>query len=93
MDAHKANIGEKENLVEYLRLCWASGNASESGIEIEDENVLEAFEPHPNLETIYFPFWMSNPTLQRIDTIKISYCEHCVRLPQLGELPLLESCF
>lgn len=61
MDANKANLSEKENLQE-LTLKW-EGKRTSKLLEDVDEKILEALEPHPNIETIeiygfsgrYFP--------------------------------------
>ncbi|KAL9171783.1 hypothetical protein ABFS82_03G002900 [Erythranthe guttata] len=101
-DAKKANLAEKENLG-CLCLNWGSDDsyvpkAREEDIDIH-EKVLEALEPHPNLESLVicgfggrcFPFWMSNSTLERVVEIRISDCVNCSHLPQLGELPHLKT--
>ncbi|KAL7159858.1 hypothetical protein ABFS83_01G055100 [Erythranthe nasuta] len=103
-DAKKANLAEKEN-IRHLYLKWehenttASKSSGEEDIE-RDEKVLEALEPHPDLETLdikgfrgrHFPVWMSNSTLARLVEIYIKSCYKCLHLPQvLGELPHLKS--
>ncbi|EYU23338.1 hypothetical protein MIMGU_mgv1a019519mg [Erythranthe guttata] len=65
MDAKKANLAEKTNLL-HLKLHWL-WESMEEDIAI-DEKVLEALEPHPNLETLdikgfrgrCFPVWISS---------------------------------
>ncbi|KAL7122715.1 hypothetical protein ACP275_01G060900 [Erythranthe tilingii] len=103
-DAKKANLAEKENL-RHLYLVWkhenttASKSSGEEDIE-RGEKVLEALEPHPNLEKLeikrfrgrHFPVWMSNSTLAKLVEIYIEGCDNCLHLPQvLGELPHLKS--
>ncbi|KAL9172054.1 hypothetical protein ABFS82_03G020200 [Erythranthe guttata] len=99
VDANKANLREKKNL-HRLSLVWGSDNiASKLEVEERDEKVLESLEPHRNLKSLgirgfggrFFPIWMSNSTLDKVVEIHISYCENCLRLPQLGELPHLKS--
>ncbi|KAL8063978.1 hypothetical protein ABFX02_01G061300 [Erythranthe guttata] len=95
IDAKKANLVEKKNL-RRLKLFW-EWNPGEGGER--DEKVLEALEPHPNLESLciwgfrgrYFPEWMSNSTLDKIGEIYLLKCENCLRVPQLGRLPHLKS--
>ncbi|XP_073138162.1 disease resistance protein RGA2-like [Henckelia pumila] len=95
-DAKTANIGEKENLRE-LRLRWEGKNTSKV-LENMDEMVLEALEPHPNIETIgidgfngrNFPQWLRNPSLVNLVTFDLENCPNCLNLPQLGELPSLK---
>ncbi|XP_047981104.1 disease resistance protein RGA2-like isoform X1 [Salvia hispanica] len=99
MDAKKAKIGKKNNLRE-LRLSWERNDLSklEEGV---DEQVLEALEPCPNIESLsingfsgrFLPSWMSNSTLGKIVKIDISDCENCRHFPQLGELRHLERLF
>ncbi|KAL8056843.1 hypothetical protein ABFX02_04G145500 [Erythranthe guttata] len=98
-DAKKANLAEKENL-RVLWLLWEREKiASESRGEQIDEKVLEALEPHRNLEYLVikgfagrcFPVWMSSPTLDKVVDIYISDCRNCSHLPQLGNLPHLKS--
>ncbi|KAL7159861.1 hypothetical protein ABFS83_01G055400 [Erythranthe nasuta] len=94
MDAKKANLAEKKNL-RHLKLYWKWRSEE----EVIDEKVLEALEPPPNLETLEicgfkgrcFPVWMSNPTMKKVVRINISFCESCMHLPQLGELPHLKT--
>ncbi|KAL7137579.1 hypothetical protein ABFS83_10G102200 [Erythranthe nasuta] len=82
MDAKKANLAEKKNLV-HLKLFWKT----------------DRLEPHPNLEILeikgfwgsHFPAWMSNSTVDKVVKIDISFCQNCLRLPQLGKLPHLKS--
>ncbi|KAL7159911.1 hypothetical protein ABFS83_01G059500 [Erythranthe nasuta] len=102
VDAKKANLGKKENL-RCLFLNWGSNaeylvRSLEEGIEM-DEKLLEALEPHPNLETLRirgfkgrcFPVWMSNSTLDKLVEINLLSCHNCLHLPQLGELPHLKK--
>ncbi|XP_047953724.1 putative disease resistance protein RGA3 [Salvia hispanica] len=97
MDAKKAKIAEKNNLRE-LRLSWERNALSKPEEEV-DEKVLEALEPHPNLEYLhvrgfsgrYLPSWMTNASLQKIVHIYIWDCKNCKRFPKLGELPHLET--
>ncbi|KAL9177423.1 hypothetical protein ABFS82_01G056900 [Erythranthe guttata] len=93
MDAKKANLAEKKNL-RHLKLDWELYSKEEN----IDEEVLEALEPPPNLETLLiegfrgtcFPVWMSNSTMKKVVRIDISSCENCMHLSQLGKLPHLK---
>ncbi|XP_012856984.1 PREDICTED: putative disease resistance protein RGA3 [Erythranthe guttata] len=98
-DAKKANLAEKENL-RVLWLLWECEKiALKSGGEQIDEKVLEALEPHRNLEYLVikgfagrcFPVWMSSSTLDKVVDIYILDCRNCSHLPQLGNLPHLKS--
>ncbi|EYU24301.1 hypothetical protein MIMGU_mgv1a020013mg [Erythranthe guttata] len=98
MDAKKANLAEKENLL-HLNLQWESDNDAPTLEEKEsEEKVFEALEPHRNLEILWvwgfngrhFPDWMSNSTLEKLVDVHISSCKNFLHLPQLGELPHLK---
>ncbi|KAK6137244.1 hypothetical protein DH2020_029015 [Rehmannia glutinosa] len=75
------------------------GNNGSRLMEDIDEKVLEALEPHPNVETLdirgfngkCFPDWMTNSTLKKVVEISIEGCQNCLRLPQLGEVPRLTA--
>ncbi|KAL7122720.1 hypothetical protein ACP275_01G061300 [Erythranthe tilingii] len=101
MDAKKANLAEKGNLL-HLYLEWEPENTASKSIGEEDierdEKVLEAIEPHPNLEKLEIKrfrgrhFRMSNSTLAKLVEIYIKGCDNCLHLPQvLGKLPHLKS--
>ncbi|XP_012854111.1 PREDICTED: putative disease resistance protein RGA4 [Erythranthe guttata] len=102
MDAEKANLADKENL-RCLGLDWGSNGkhalkSGEEDLDI-DEKMLEALEPHPNLEIFEIrafmgrclPVWMSNSTLDKVVEIHLINCNNCLRLPQLGKLPRLKK--
>ncbi|KAL1540406.1 hypothetical protein AAHA92_24763 [Salvia divinorum] len=97
MDAKKAMIAGKNKLRE-LSLSWQRNDLSKLEEDI-DEKVLEALEPHPNLEKLYIggfsgrylPDWMTNSSLGNVVWIYIWNCKNCKRFPNLGWLPRLES--
>ncbi|XP_047939497.1 putative disease resistance protein RGA3 [Salvia hispanica] len=99
LDAKKANIADKKNL-RKLRLSWERTDLSKLEEDV-DEKVLEALEPHPNLEYLwiegfsgrYLPRWMTNSTLEKIVVIDVRNCANCMRLPKLGELTHLKRLF
>ncbi|XP_047954413.1 disease resistance protein RGA2-like isoform X2 [Salvia hispanica] len=99
MVAKKAKIAMKKHLRE-LRLSWERNDLTKIEKEV-DERVLEALEPHPNLESLcmtgfsgrYVPSWMANSTLRKIVTINISDCENIRHFPKLGELPNLQQLY
>ncbi|KAG6402574.1 hypothetical protein SASPL_134771 [Salvia splendens] len=99
MDAKKAKIAEKNNLSE-LKLSWERNGRSKSEEDL-DEKVLEALEPHHNLEKLYIvgfsgrylPDWMKNSCLGKVVLIYIWNCKNCKRFPNLGGLPCLKSLF
>ncbi|KAK4485097.1 hypothetical protein RD792_007706 [Penstemon davidsonii] len=97
VDAKKAILAKKQNLRD-LKLLWKVDNASKPGEDLDDK-VIEALQPHPNLEKLQvrgfkgnnFPLWMGNSTLENIVEIIIERCPNCLRFPQgFGELPRLK---
>ncbi|KAK4485100.1 hypothetical protein RD792_007709 [Penstemon davidsonii] len=96
--AKKAILAKKQNLRD-LELRWEEDNASKPGEDVDDK-VIEALQPHPNLEKLWvhgfkgnnFPLWMGNSTLENIVGIIIERCPNCLRFPQgFGELPRLKT--
>ncbi|KAG5547170.1 hypothetical protein RHGRI_012997 [Rhododendron griersonianum] len=92
MDAKEANLVGKHNL-RVLILCWEDNHESESQENVEE--LLEALEPHPNIEKLvienyygtHLPSWMMD--LKNIDLIELKNCKNCLKLPPIGQLPLL----
>ncbi|XP_047951745.1 disease resistance protein RGA2-like isoform X2 [Salvia hispanica] len=96
LDAKKANTSDKKNL-RSLKLSWVRNVLSK--LEEDDEKVLDALEPHSNLEYLCIegfcgrnlPCWMTNSTLEKIVKIDIGDWAYCTRLPKLGELTHLKK--
>ncbi|KAK4485086.1 hypothetical protein RD792_007694 [Penstemon davidsonii] len=97
VDAKKAILAKKQNLRD-LDLRWEVENSSKPGENVDDK-VIEALQPHPNLEKLRvhgfkgnnFPLWMGNSTLENIVEIIIERCPNCLSFPQgFGELPHLK---
>lgn len=94
MDAAEANLGEKANL-RQLFLSWESD--SESQLQENSEMVLQALEPHSNLESlgisgyngINFPLWVSSPVLNNLVSVSLINF-NCLELPPVGKLPSLK---
>ncbi|XP_058213632.1 disease resistance protein RGA2-like isoform X2 [Rhododendron vialii] len=92
MDAKEANLVGKHNL-RMLILCWEDNDESESQENVEE--LIEALEPHPNIEKLviknyygtHLPHWMMD--LKNIDLIELRSCKNCLKLPPIGQLPLL----
>ncbi|CAL5436170.1 unnamed protein product [Camellia sinensis] len=107
MDAKEANLVGKQNLSqlqlnwEYgLAECESQGNIeSEAQENVKSELVLEALQPHPNLKELvvsgykgtHFPPWMRGSDLRNVVNIELYWCKNCLKLPPLGQLPLLRS--
>ncbi|KAL7187993.1 hypothetical protein ACSBR1_037935 [Camellia fascicularis] len=72
---------------------------SEAQENVKSELVLEALQPHPILKELVvrgykgtrFPDWMSGSDLKNLVNIELFECNNCLRLPPLGQLPLLQS--
>ncbi|XP_028090395.1 putative disease resistance protein RGA4 [Camellia sinensis] len=94
MDAKEANLVGKQNL-RVLKLSWGHNSESESQANVEQ--LLEALEPHPNVEELFidnyrgahFPLWMRDSILKNIVSIVLRSCRNCLELPAFGQLPSL----
>ncbi|KAM5559922.1 putative disease resistance protein RGA3 [Rosa sericea] len=96
--AKKANLVGKR--IRDLSFSWSSNEHRASSSDI-DEDVLEALQPHPNLEFLKienfmgdkFPSWMmSKLSLPRnLEEITFGGCNKCEGVPKLGHLPNLRS--
>ncbi|XP_028065658.1 putative disease resistance protein RGA3 isoform X1 [Camellia sinensis] len=94
MDAKEANLVGKQNL-RVLRLSW--GHDSESESQANVEQLLESFEPHPNVEELFidnyrgahFPLWMRDSILKNIVSIVLLSGRNCLELLAFGQLPSL----
>lgn len=95
--ARRSDLENKKNLIELL-LYFGHGN--EEMKRKNDEEVLEALQPPPNLKHLgihqcrgnnVHPHWMMSLTDLRILTL--SHCISCEHLPLLGKLPSLEQLY
>ncbi|KAL8499194.1 hypothetical protein ACS0TY_022242 [Phlomoides rotata] len=95
--AKKANLIEKPNL-RLLVLSWGGDSTSSELTKMkEEEKVLGALEPHPNLVALEIygfrgrelALWMKS--MKNITRINIQKCSNCRYLSPLGNLPLLKS--
>ncbi|KAJ9182444.1 hypothetical protein P3X46_006439 [Hevea brasiliensis] len=67
------------------------------GVKEVMENVIEALQPHPNLEALQvyeyggsiFPSWIT--LLTKLKDLRLLSCVNCPQLPPLGKLPSLEK--
>ncbi|KAL8503981.1 hypothetical protein ACS0TY_022638 [Phlomoides rotata] len=99
LTAKKASLVEKPNLRDLVLRWKGDRTSSESATIREDEKVLEALEPHPNLVTLEIDgfrgrelaLWMKN--MKNISCICIQNCRNCRYLSPLRYLPLLKSLF
>ncbi|KAL8503989.1 hypothetical protein ACS0TY_022643 [Phlomoides rotata] len=97
LTAKKASLVEKPNLRDLVLRWKGDRTSSESATIREDEKVLEALEPHPNLVTLEIngfrgrelALWMKS--MKNITRIDIEECRNCRYLSPLGSLPLLKS--
>ncbi|WOK93641.1 hypothetical protein Cni_G02341 [Canna indica] len=95
-DAQKANLSDKEH-IESLMLRWTtSPDTSSQDITVAEE-VIEQLSPHSNLKYLWidkyngarFPSWLEDDSLN-LETLRLSNCERCDKLPPLGMLKKLK---
>ncbi|CAL5436114.1 unnamed protein product [Camellia sinensis] len=95
-DAKEANLIGKQNL-RIIKLSWEDYSESESQANIEQ--ILEALEPHPNVEELiidkyrgaHFPLWMGDSILTNMVSIALLDCRKCLILPAFGQLASLQK--
>ncbi|XVE52861.1 hypothetical protein DITRI_Ditri02bG0158400 [Diplodiscus trichospermus] len=94
-DAREARLSAKTGL-RRLSLCF--GYAEGKPRKENQASVLEALQPHTNLETLeisdlegptLFPNWMMS--LVMLKTVRLTFCEKWESLPPMGKLPALEN--
>ena len=91
VEAEKAELKHKEKLI-GLRLDFF-GQKIEEGMENRIDDVIEALQPNPNLESLHIlyhqgtrlPSWIMMLTSLR--ELILRNCEKCENLPPLGNLP------
>ncbi|KAI9197892.1 hypothetical protein LWI28_006189 [Acer negundo] len=96
-NAKEANLIGKRNL-RRLSLSWKDDDGDLESPE-DAEKVLEALEPHANLEHfvisgykgVQFPFWMRNHILNNVVYLSLSDCHNCSHLPPLSLLASLRN--
>ena len=89
-EAQKAELKNKIHL-QHLTLDF-DGKEGTKG-------VAAALEPHPNLKSLSIQRygdtewhgWMMRSSLTQLKNLALSYCSKCLRMPPLGELPVLEK--
>ena len=92
-EALDANLKSKEK-IEELELAWDE-ITEDSRIE---KYVLEQLEPSTNLWKLAiklyggtsFPNWLGDTSFTNLVSLDISYCDYCISLPPLGQLPSLK---
>ncbi|CAL5379096.1 unnamed protein product [Camellia sinensis] len=95
-DAKEANLIGKQNL-RIIKLSWGDNSESESQANIEQ--ILEALEPHPNVEELiidkyrgaHFPLWMGDSILTNMVSIALLDCRKLLILPAFGQLASLQK--
>ncbi|XP_061996850.1 putative disease resistance RPP13-like protein 1 [Rosa rugosa] len=89
-----------EEAAESDDLVEAKWDSSEEGNStVEERDVLEKLQPHPNLERItitgyggkMFPGWSGYYSSSALVSLKLENCENCISLPPLGQLPSLRK--
>ncbi|KAI9199059.1 hypothetical protein LWI28_026639 [Acer negundo] len=97
LNAKEANLIGKRNICR-LYLSWKDDDGDLESPE-DAEKVLEALEPHANLEHfvisgykgVQFPFWMRNHILNNVVYLSLSDCHNCSHLPSLSLLASLRT--
>ncbi|KAL8551720.1 hypothetical protein ACS0TY_000696 [Phlomoides rotata] len=92
-----ANLVEKPNLCDLV-FHWDDDYSRSMDLTkvMNDEKVLQALQPHPNLATLEIlgfqghelAPWMKN--MKNLTHIEIRFCRNCTCLPPFGDLPLLK---
>ncbi|KAL0911599.1 hypothetical protein M5K25_019754 [Dendrobium thyrsiflorum] len=99
--AEEADLKSKQ-YIDRLILQWSCDsdfNANEQYSLGYQENVLEHLCPHPKLKSLWIenydgrklPDWLDNPSLCRLQNLRLSNCRGCEHLPRLGLLPALKN--
>ncbi|GAB2271485.1 hypothetical protein Dimus_006324 [Dionaea muscipula] len=104
-EAQKAEIGAKAG-ISFLHLAWsASLERDEDSSIVEELEVLDGLQPHPNLQGFMvegyngfsFPSWLARMTvnnlasLDNLAVVRLLDCRRCGHLPTLGQLPVLKT--
>ncbi|GMI95746.1 hypothetical protein like AT3G14470 [Hibiscus trionum] len=92
-----ANLKEKRGLDELVMKWSNAPNDIQS--EVDDFEVLDMLEPHPNLRKLSilcyegsrFPSWIGNPSFVNMVYLKLCDCSKITSLPSLGRLPFLKD--
>lgn len=95
-EASEAMLSTKQHL-SVLEFVWEDHCQLSSQGEFNDQEVLEGLRPHSEVKEltvkgysgIEFPSWVGCSTFSYLQTIHLSNCRRCKRLPPLGQLPLL----
>ncbi|XP_009594508.1 putative disease resistance protein RGA4 isoform X2 [Nicotiana tomentosiformis] len=93
-EAGRAYLQEKPNIYK-LAFLWSHDEPEDC--QINDEDVLDGLQPHPNLKTLAvmdylgtrFPSWFSEELLPHLVMLKLSGCGNCKEIPSLGQLKVL----
>ncbi|KAJ4807064.1 NBS-LRR-like resistance protein [Rhynchospora pubera] len=91
-DARDANLGNK--VLRHLRLRWTDNSANE-------EEVIMQLRPSNAIKSICIdgyngsnlPNWVTEPSFEHLEMLKIYNCKVCVDLPQIATMPQLKSLY
>ncbi|XXG41226.1 hypothetical protein AAC387_Pa01g1737 [Persea americana] len=94
-EAKEAELKNKQKII-HLELEWESRDVDSRQEGIEEE-VLNALQPHTNLEALQisgycgvrFPTWLGDSNFSKLVSIFLTTCK-CPVLPPFGQLPSLE---
>ncbi|KAL5078127.1 hypothetical protein RYX36_017111 [Vicia faba] len=96
-EACDANLKNKE-LIDELELIWREEEEGTNDSQT-DKVVLDGLQPSINLKKLRialyggtsFPSWLGDSSFSNMVYLCISFCDYCVRLPSLGQLPSLKD--
>ncbi|KAI0498190.1 hypothetical protein KFK09_021431 [Dendrobium nobile] len=97
--AEEADLKSKQ-YIDRLILQWSCDSGFNEQYSLGyQENVLEHLRPHPKLKSLWIenydgrklPDWLDNPSLCRLQNLRLSNCRGCEHLPRLGLLPALKN--
>ncbi|XP_061996854.1 putative disease resistance RPP13-like protein 1 [Rosa rugosa] len=89
-----------ELVLDWGRTPWGRRHVSkENNNTVEEREVLEKLQPHLNLERLtiehyggkMFPGWSEYYFSSALVSLKLDYCQNCISLPPLGQLPSLRE--
>ncbi|XP_060974731.1 putative disease resistance RPP13-like protein 1 [Cannabis sativa] len=96
-EASEANLRDKRCLSK-LTLEW-DGNGVEADSSLKEKEILDALQPHTNLEHLVIhgyrgttlSEWIVSSAFCKLVSMTIICCKNCCMLPPLGQLPFLKD--
>jgi len=96
-ECKEANLKEKQHLYGLFLLWSIERGVNASGVNVDDETLLEVLQPHPHLKVLglsnnwgsRLPSWLLS--LTNLVTFQLYRCTKCQSLPPLSQLPSLKD--